>query len=144
MLHEITAMAPLVGFFFGARALGVGERVVNAVQSETTNWPGGNDSRVRVRCREWVDEGNVWAEKVGRRYGVFGFEKRGTGEVMDAVQDSDDHIGSNAFSTRLAGDAANAIVAYGLTKVRFVQPAMFADSGKLIEHTSCRHCFLYA
>lgn len=107
VLHELTAMVPLVGFFFGARALGVGERVVQAVASDDT--PGG---WAKEKCREWVDEGGLWAQRVGRRYGVFGYEKRVRGDDGQAQEPSSD------LSARLAGDAANAILAYGLTKVR--------------------------
>ncbi|OBZ65077.1 hypothetical protein A0H81_14924 [Grifola frondosa] len=31
ILHELTAMIPLVGLFFSARALGIGERFIEAV-----------------------------------------------------------------------------------------------------------------
>lgn len=105
ILHELTAIVPVVGFFFAARGLGVGERVVGAVTAS-----GGErdeDSWVKGKGREWVDEGSQWVEKVGSRYGVFGFEKR-TKETAAPRGD---------ISSRIAGDAANAIVAYGLTKV---------------------------
>ena len=117
VLHELTAIVPLVGLFFGARALGVGERIVGAIRSDKDTWAGSHDSWIRMRCGEWVNEGEVWAEKVGRRYGVFGYEKRGVGEDPDHRRDAGKALAGD-FSSRLAGDAANAIVAYGLTKVR--------------------------
>ncbi|KAJ3555288.1 hypothetical protein NM688_g2669 [Phlebia brevispora] len=115
ILHELTAIVPVAGFFFGARALGVGERVVNAVQSDASAWPGGKEGWVRQTCGEWVDEGKIWAEKVGHRYGVFGYEKRRPGDNSTTPRDTMNHA-SGDFSSKLAGDAANAIVAYGLTK----------------------------
>ena len=79
VLHELTALLPLAGFFFGARALGLGERVVNAVQIGTISESDSQDNWVKAKGREWLDEGSVWAQKVGRRYGVFGYEKRQLG-----------------------------------------------------------------
>ncbi|KAJ6589866.1 hypothetical protein DFH09DRAFT_1140295 [Mycena vulgaris] len=94
ILHEVTAVVPLVGVFYGARALGVGERVVAALPEDSDNW-------VAQKCNTWVDDGEQWAARVGRRYGVFGFEK-GDREGQPPV--------------RIAGDVANAVVAYAATK----------------------------
>ena len=78
-----------------------------------------------------MTEGERWAEKVGKRYSVFGFK----GKEKDKDGDEGDRMewqcpmhahgegsGHHAWmkehmSTMLAGDAANAIVAYALTKV---------------------------
>ncbi|TCD66673.1 hypothetical protein EIP91_001091 [Steccherinum ochraceum] len=124
VLHELTALLPIAGFFFGARALGIGDSVVNALASPSQAG-GGNEvgeegvgAWVREKGRTWVDEGEKWAERVGRRYGVFGFEKRTQGRAAD-VESSNHSTGEarrDMVSTRLAGDAANAIVAYALTK----------------------------
>lgn len=130
VLHELTAIVPLVGLFFGARALGIGERIVDAIQSDKDTWAGRKDNWVRMKCGEWVDEGQVWAQKVGRRYGVFGYEKRNAGEEPVSNQ-----FASN-FPSRLAGDAANAIVAYGLTKV-----CKTAHATHGIHQTLNRPCF---
>lgn len=108
ILHELTAVVPLVGFFYAARALGVGERVVNFATQEDSNWPW-----VRSNLKTWVDEGEQWAGRIGRRYGVFGFEKRRKEDV-----DSDEELHSLAGNRHLTGDIANAVVAYGATKVR--------------------------
>jgi hypothetical protein len=104
ILHEITAIAPLVGIFYGARALGVGERIVTAVIENDSDSALTRYSWVRGKCKKWVDEGESWAGRVGRRYGVFGFEKGKT------TSDDDQHH-------HLVGDVANAVFAYGLTKV---------------------------
>ncbi|KAJ8087965.1 hypothetical protein PM082_013516 [Marasmius tenuissimus] len=114
ILHEITAVAPLFGIFYGARMLGVGERIVATVVN--VDEPNPNDSPAvtwaKEKCRTWIEEGEGWAERVGRRYGVFGYEKRKRGEGVET--------GSNAsrpyIQGHLAGDVANAVVAYGMTK----------------------------
>lgn len=99
VLHEVTAIVPLVGIFYGARALGVGERVVATLPTEQDNW-------VAQKCRTWVDDGQKWAARVGRRYGVFGFEKGDPDNKLPPVN-----------SDRIVGDVANAVVAYAATKV---------------------------
>lgn len=104
VLHELTALVPLVGIFYAARGLHVGERVVNQftrVAGQPTGW-------VADQLSQWVDEGEKWAHRVGRRYGVFGIEK-GT---------PTDHGDNHALSGKLAGDVANAVLAYAATKVR--------------------------
>ena len=111
VLHELTAILPLVGVFYGARALGVGERVINAVVMEDSSSQHSQDGAVargRNILKTWVDEGDRWAAKVGTRYGLFGYEKGGDLNGMSATISAPGHI---------AGDVANAIVAYGMTKV---------------------------
>ncbi|KAJ7818160.1 hypothetical protein B0H14DRAFT_3474004 [Mycena olivaceomarginata] len=97
VLHELTAVVPLVGIFYAARSLGVGERVVATLPTEKDNW-------VAHKCSTWVDDGQKWAARVGRRYGVFGFEKGGPENQIPVNSD------------RIVGDVANAVVAYAATK----------------------------
>jgi hypothetical protein len=87
VLHELTAIVPFVGIFFGARALGIGELVVTKVTKFNEN-PG--NEWTREKLRQLAKEGENWTERIRRKYGVFG----------------------------VAGDVANAMVAYGITKVR--------------------------
>ena len=122
VLHELTAIVPLAGFFFGARALGVGESVVNVIANSGQGSADGPSGWMREKGREWVDEGERWAERVGRRYGVFGYEKRDRSRAV-AVGDGDNNQielrrQPGEMSTKVAGDVANAVVAYALTKVR--------------------------
>ncbi|KAI0087152.1 hypothetical protein BDY19DRAFT_995230 [Irpex rosettiformis] len=114
ILHELTAVLPLFAIFFGARQLGVGERIVSTVTHATE---GGEDNAVKQKGREWVREGEMWAERVGRRYGVFGYEKRvGPKDSASFGEAESVRADGGALSPRLAGDVANTIVAYGLTK----------------------------
>lgn len=105
VLHELTALVPLVGVFYGARTLGVGETIVTYAMTDSGQEDKENVGWVKERCRTWVDEGEAWAGRIGRRYGVFGYEK---GEGMDETV---------KIRHALAGDVANAVFAYGLTKV---------------------------
>ncbi|KAF9228430.1 hypothetical protein BS17DRAFT_773701 [Gyrodon lividus] len=104
VLHELTAIAPLVGVFFTARGLGVGERIVNQfLDHPKDDQPLGWMSR---QFTQWADEGEQWAGRVGRRYGIFGFEKGQSADQGD----------THRLSGKLAGDVANAVLAYGAVK----------------------------
>lgn len=121
IIHELTAIVPLVGIFYTSRALGVGEMIVNTVirdteisgREEQLNGGGLNEEQSvmvwgKRKVRGWVEDGDKWAARVGRRYGVFGYKKRQPGEVDN---------GDTVPKHRIAGDVANAVVAYGATKV---------------------------
>ena len=118
ILHEITAVAPLFVVFYGARTLGAGDRLVKAISEEAASNKIVEDRSTadpvqwgRRKLSTWMDEGHVWTAKVGTRYGIFGYEKRPPGEKFDInTLDRD--------SGHIAGDVANAIIAYAVTKVR--------------------------
>lgn len=116
ILHEITAVAPLVCFFYGARVSGIGERLVSAVIEDDKLNNSSNSEAPRQldyakqKMKTWVQEGDRWAIRVGRRYGIFGYEKREAGTKDNVEEMSKD-------SRHLAGDVANAVLAYSLTKV---------------------------
>jgi len=114
ILHEITAVVPLAGIFFGAKYLGVGERLVGFVRAETHTGTASPDQTpatewVRRKVGMWIDEGEVWAEKVGRRYGFFGYPKTPKGVKFEPSE--------GEKGPGVAGDVANAIFAYTATKV---------------------------
>ena len=123
ILHELTAIVPIVGIFYGARTLGIGERVVSAIVEDQKNVSsastedGTSASRPELgwakrKVKAWVEEGDRWAIRIGRRYGMFGFEKRAPGDVDDV-----ERMASKASGHVIAGDVANAVFAYGMTKV---------------------------
>lgn len=124
IVHELTAIVPIAGFFFGARALGVGESIVGALAPRSGVEPADEglaaqvrDSWVGERLREWMVEGEAQAERVGRRYGWFGFEKGTKPPVLSPEALSTHGTDSVLVSGKIAGDVANAVVAYALTKV---------------------------
>jgi len=113
ILHEITAIVPLAGIFFGAKYLGVGERLVGFVRAETHIDTASSDQTsttewARRRVGTWIDEGEVWAEKVGRRYGFFGYPKPPKGVKFEPTE--------GERGPGVAGDVANAVFAYTATK----------------------------
>ena len=114
ILHEITAIVPLAGIFFGAKYFGVGERLVEFVRAEMHTDTASSDQTsaaewVRRKVGTWIDEGEVWAEKVGRRYGFFGYPKMPKGVKFEPTE--------GERGPGLAGDVANAVFAYTATKV---------------------------
>lgn len=110
VLHELTALVPLVGVFYGAKTFGVGEKIVSAVVDDDPE--DGQYGWVREKCKIWVEEGESWAGRIGRRYGVLGFEK---GQKPDGHRHE------------IAGDVANAVFAYGMTKVCIISLAFPLD-----------------
>lgn len=117
ILHELTAILPLVGVFYGAKTLGVGEKVVSSIiedeqlQKNSVNTEGVSQlSYVKQKMKAWVEEGDRWAIRIGRRYGIFGYEKQEPGTKDDIEEMA-------RVSGHLAGDVANAVFAYGMTKV---------------------------
>ncbi|KIK94778.1 hypothetical protein PAXRUDRAFT_142157 [Paxillus rubicundulus Ve08.2h10] len=106
VLHELTAIVPLVGVFFVARGLGVGEQVVNHFARPNHREDDQPAGYINRQLSQWVDGGEQWAGRVGRRYGIFGFKKGQPANRDDTQQ----------VSGKLAGDVANAVLAYGAVK----------------------------
>ena len=125
ILHELTAIVPVAGFFFAARGFGVGEGIVGALaprpraEGETGLAAQFRESWVGERFREWMVEGEARAERVGRRYGWFGYEKGSKLPALSLEEQAERHAEA-VLTGRIAGDVANAVVAYALTKVSSV------------------------
>jgi hypothetical protein len=79
--------------------------MLTAVIEDDSDWASTKYSWIRMRFKTWVDEGEGWAGRVGRRYGIWGFEKG----------DTSGDVGGRHHP--VVGDVANAVLAYGLTKV---------------------------
>lgn len=127
VLHELTAVLPVVGFYYLLHWLGAGAGVVawlagiGASSSESGSDAGvtADDMTAMERAvtradsagdgwahtvHEWYDEGAARVEKVGRRYGILGFEKGSK-------------VGDPAAGGGAAGAVADAVGAYVLVKV---------------------------
>ena len=131
ILHEITAIVPLAGLFFGARYLGVGERLVGYIRAKTHTDVAPPDQPLTLRWAQrmetWIDEGEVWAERVGRRYGFFGYPKTPKGVKFELVE--------GEREPGVAGDVANAVFAYASTKVNtFFRSLAFGLNGRSHSH----------
>lgn len=112
VLHEITAVVPLAGLFFGAKYFGVGERLVEYIRTETdtdTTSTHSLTTKWTQKVGMWIDEGEVWAKRVGRRYGFFGYPKTAKGTKIEPTE--------GERGPGVAGDVANAVFAYTATKV---------------------------
>lgn len=138
ILHELTAVVPLALGFLGLRQLGVGDGVTDwilaeAVQAVPLSGASGAEPReggaaltgagavgwLRGKLRTWVVAGEDQAERVGRRYGVLGYDKETT-EERTARKEQHKQGGLRVEKKeprRVGGDVANFLVAYVAVKV---------------------------
>jgi hypothetical protein len=111
ILHELTAIVPLGIGFFALKRLGVGESLVKwtieGTQQTEPTWAAG-------MVRKWAKEGSEQAERIGRRYGTFGFEKE-TKEAKDERKRIP--IVQSISLSNTGGDVANLVASYLLVKV---------------------------
>ena len=114
ILHEITALVPLIGICLGAKYLGVGERLVESIRAEThTDAASSNRPPMtewaRKKVGTWITEGEVRTERAGRKYGVFGYPRTPKGVKYEPTE--------GERGPGVAGDVANVVLAYTATKV---------------------------
>ncbi|CEQ42229.1 SPOSA6832_04017 [Sporobolomyces salmonicolor] len=126
ILHELTAVLPLVALFSAFHALGLGAVIVayslqgderdidqGTLDREQGRW---TTERSKLTIREWVSEGEHKAEKLGRRYGLLGWDKETREErELRKAQDKDTQGGERDLtqeSLGVSGDVANAVAAY--------------------------------
>ncbi|PWN50957.1 seryl-tRNA synthetase [Violaceomyces palustris] len=127
ILHEVTALVPLIALFYLFGALGAGEAVLDWLVGGGENGEqryegeqGGVSGLVVGTVRGWVGEGMVRAERYGKRKGYFGFEK----EEAEGSQSEEGRVGitdeasltANGKGKALAGSFANAVAAYAVVK----------------------------
>ncbi|EJT50982.1 hypothetical protein A1Q1_07776 [Trichosporon asahii var. asahii CBS 2479] len=131
VLHEVTAVVPVFLVYWMLHALGVGAGLVAwladtsssadsadsadssvPVDHESTQQPAQAPQAPRWKqvIHGWYEEGARKVERVGRRYGTFGYEKGSKpGEQPDGR--------AEAIVTHDAGAVADAIAAYVVVKV---------------------------
>ncbi|GAA5865719.1 hypothetical protein JCM3774_004979 [Rhodotorula dairenensis] len=136
VLHELTALVPLAVLFGAFHYLGAGAALVAWVVDETANpttpetaQPGSRDgsgpnrSAWKETVRGWLYEAENKAERVGRRYGLFGWSKeskeereaRKRREMADEADAGAEEGAVPAVSKErllVSGDVANAAAAY--------------------------------
>jgi len=103
VLHEITAVVPFVTVFCACRALGAGDAVVKYLKnSDEATRAEGVRGEALAKASKYLEEGELRATRFAKRYGLWGVD--GT----DARKSNETY--------NIAGDMANAAVAYGVTK----------------------------
>jgi hypothetical protein len=116
ILHELTAVLPVIGFYFLFSSLGTGLGIIQWLNSTTT--PNqedvrdgnavnenevGSTSGWRGVVRGWYDEGEAKMGRVGKRYGIWQDESESESGMM---------------RKGTAGEGiANAVAAYVVVKV---------------------------
>ncbi|GAA5921344.1 hypothetical protein JCM3775_003003 [Rhodotorula graminis] len=129
-LHELTAIVPLVALFALFRHLALGTALVAWVvaHSEADDGEHGGEGTTpaapaawRITARDWLKEAEDKAERVGRRYGWFGWPKESRDEraarkaqLAQAAEDGRTAVDerTSADQLRVSGDVANAAAAY--------------------------------
>jgi len=110
VLHELTALVPLIAFFFIFQALGAGAGIVAWVASLSNgrkDEEGWRDWRGLVG--RWYEEGQKRVERVGRRYLILGYDKASKMEEGGKMLEM--------RSATAAEKVADAIAAYVVVKV---------------------------
>ncbi|GAA5825564.1 hypothetical protein JCM5353_002342 [Sporobolomyces roseus] len=132
ILHELTAILPLSILFGTFHYLGIGAGIVawTLSESESTTQPSleqedagkWTKEGARIKVREWMKEGEDQAERMGRRYGWFGWEKESREERIERKKRLEDEPARSVSkelsneSLKVSGDVANLVAAYLVVK----------------------------
>ncbi|SPO46595.1 related to mitochondrial seryl-tRNA synthetases [Moesziomyces antarcticus] len=106
ILHELTALVPLVVLFYVFGALGVGTAVLQWLLGDSE--PSAEDESMAARLRAWARRKEERFERYCRKNGYLGFEKQDA-ETMEQAQKVGD-------TSRVAASFANMVAAYILVK----------------------------
>lgn len=130
LLHELTAIIPLVCFFYLFGFLGVGEEICRWLENVSAEedisdksvavvkGPAGTLDWVQHKVAGYFEDGMTRGERYARRKGWWGFEKGSQDEMTTTINDgSDVATSTNEGRNKLAGQFANAVAAYVVTKV---------------------------
>ncbi|GAA5838359.1 hypothetical protein JCM11251_004914 [Rhodosporidiobolus azoricus] len=126
ILHELTALVPLILLFGTFSFFSLGTSLVSWTVAETSGGPtdeaGGNFGWAKGKVRGWLEEAEEKAGRVGRRYGVFGWEKE-TAEQRKERKVSRNRekeegvvVAKKERDLRVGGEVANLVAAYLVTK----------------------------
>lgn len=121
VLHEVTAIVPLFAGFWACRAAGVGLGLVTwAAATTNENEPDqqeSSDNWIQHKFRTWIQQGQLKAERIGKHYGVLGYEKQTKEQRQQDVEYEPGNITSTLPSQLIGSDAANLVAAYIGVKV---------------------------
>lgn len=110
ILHELTALIPLILFYFIFQALGAGGGIVAWIASLASDIKeGGEGWDWRSLVGRWYEEGQKRVERAGRLYGILGYDQMSKPEL------GGDKLEVKASTA--AEKVADAIAAYIVVKV---------------------------
>ncbi|GAA5998747.1 uncharacterized protein JCM10292_007203 [Rhodotorula paludigena] len=125
VLHELTALVPLVALFALFHALGLGTGLVQWILEHSED---GRDEAAgtkdrggwRDTVRTWLREAEDKTERIGRRYGWFGWDKE-TAEQRKERREREKERGTTEDRLederlQVGGDVANLAAAYLVVK----------------------------
>jgi len=117
VLHELTAVLPVIGFYFLFSSLGTGLGIIEWLNRTTVNGTeeeGKGEGGWQGVVKGWYDEGQGKVGRVGRRYGLW---------QDDPVMESE---GLSTGTSRAGEGVANAVAAYVVVKVWPITPLSVA------------------
>lgn len=115
ILHELTAIVPLIALFFAFQAFGIGGTIIKWASRQED----GDDLGLGAYIRDWLEEGQKRVDKVARRYGLFGYEKGSKAAAEDDRLSSEEEalqVASAARQSTAAAGVASAVAAYVVVK----------------------------
>ena len=130
LLHELTAIVPLFAGFWACRVLGLGAGLVTWAATSQQDEPSSsnNPSWAKDKLRAWVQRGELKAQRIGMRYGVFGYDKETREQRQERRKVEAEGRDSTALtaaprpSPSISSDAANLVAAYIGVKVSWPMP----------------------
>lgn len=113
VLHELTAVLPVIGFYSLFSSLGTGQGIIEWLNRTTVNGTeeeGKEEGGWQGVVKGWYDEGQGKVGRVGRRYGLW---------QDDPVMERE---GLSTETSRAGEGVANAVAAYVVVKVCPITP----------------------
>lgn len=121
LLHEITAVVPAIAFYYLFASLGAGAGLVSWL-TELGHDESSKNNELEAGwkhwIRDWYQEGVTRVDRIGRKYGVLGYEKQNAEKDGTAGPMQDLTIKTTGAGA--AEKVANAVAAYVLVKVSLV------------------------
>lgn len=118
VLHEITAIVPAVAFYYFFAYLGAGAGLVTWVTRlghDESSKDSESEAGWKHWVRDWYQEGIKRVDRIGKKYGVLGYEKQNAGE--DGAAGPMQDLTARTTGAGAAEKVADAVAAYVLVKV---------------------------